>query len=599
MSPRSVTLTHHEMREHREPLDEVINAAKEELDYIWEPLSAAGFGASFSNTAGLILYYRSDREAGNFVESERSGTLWAEGVSGTNGVGTCVIERRPTQVFKNEHFFHDYSKLSCAAAPILSAEAEMIGVLNFTTGNPDIRRETFDLVGGLVVKSAERLSDHLFRHRFRDRTILMGRAANGVMLLALDEDRIIGANYAARQSLGWDGAIQPVSIASILGDRETTAPLAGGRPINLQIRDRSVSFDILEARPLLARRAGRPPLIEGRKAEPAAAAKPAKPSLPAVEDCLGSDPAHAPTLRLLRKISGSALPILILGETGVGKDTLARAIHRDGSRRDKSFVAFNCAAMPETLIDAELFGYAEGAFTGARRTGNRGRVAEADGGILFLDEIGDMPLALQTRLLRVLETGEVSPLGSGTTRHVDVQVIAATNQDLKARVAAGLFRQDLYYRIAGVVVLMPPLRQRPDASSIFDAVLAAVSGETPITLSEAARSALQAHDWPGNVRELKHVLHRAVHLCEDGVIQVGDLALDGPAAGTRPAAAEIPTSAPAATIQDAAAIAERALILETLRRLDGNVDAAAKTLNVSRATLYRKLRFHKLRPQRF
>ena len=590
--PRVATLTSHEMREHREPLDEVIHAAKEEFDYVWEPLSAASFGASFSNTAGLILYYRSDREAGNFVESERSGTLWAEGVSGTNGVGTCVMERRPTQVFKGEHFFHDYAHLSCAAAPVLSADSEMIGVLNFTTGNPDIQRETFDLVGGLAVKSAERLSNHLFRSRFRDRTILMGRAKSGVMLLALEEDRIIGANYAARQSLGWaDGALRPVGLASIPGGKAFAGALVG-RPIDLQMRDESVSFDVIESRPEILRKPSRPPVIEGRKAERSAPAGAL--GLPTVEDCLGSEPAQAPTLRLLRKISGSTLPILLLGETGVGKDTLARAIHRSGSRRDKSFVAFNCAAMPETLIDAELFGYADGAFTGARREGNRGRLVEADGGILFLDEIGDMPPVLQTRLLRVLESGEVSPLGSGKTRLVDIQVIAATNQDLTAKIAAGQFREDLYYRIAGVVVKMSPLRQRQDMPAIVDRVLASVRGDRPLALSGAAMAALRAHDWPGNVRELKHLLHRAVHLCEDSTIEVGDLLLGETKAGAESEAGAMD----AATVRGAAAVAERAVIAETLQRL-GNVDDAAKALNVSRATLYRKMRLHQIRQQRF
>ena len=171
----------------------------------------------------------------------------------------------------------------------------------------------------------------------------------------------------------------------------------------------------------------------------------------------------------LAKIAASGR-LGLLGETGVGKDTLARAFHEDSQRSSKPFVAFNCAAIPETLIDSELFGYATGAFTGARRNGSLGRLIEADGGTLFLDEIGDMPLALQTRLLRVLETGEVSPLGGGKTHHVDIQVIAATNQRLPELVRQGRFRQDLFYRLAGAVFTIPALRERSDIPQIVDSV---------------------------------------------------------------------------------------------------------------------------------
>ncbi len=218
--------------------------------------------------------------------------------------------------------------------------------------------------------------------------------------------------------------------------------------------------------------------------------------------------------------------MLILGETGTGKDTLARALHQEGGRAERAYVAFNCAAVPETLIDSELFGYGVGAFTGARREGSPGRLIEADGGTLFLDEIGDMPLVLQTRLLRVLESGEVSPLGSGKTRTIDVQIIAATNQNLKTRVAQGLFREDLYYRLAGVVIQLQPLRDREDFAQLARRMLDRVAGGEDVGLSDEALARLARHRWPGNARELKFVLQRAAQICEGGWIRPEDLMLD-------------------------------------------------------------------------
>jgi transcriptional regulator with PAS, ATPase and Fis domain len=291
--------------------------------------------------------------------------------------------------------------------------------------------------------------------------------------------------------------------------------------------------------------------------------------------------------RLLRNVSGS-LPLLLLGETGTGKDTLARALHNDGARSDKPFVAFNCAAVPESLIDSELFGYSAGAFTGAKRDGNTGRLREADGGTLFLDEIGDMPLALQTRLLRVLESGEVSPLGSGKAQHIDVNIIAATNHDLLKSVAERRFRQDLYFRLAGLVVEMQPLRERSDILEIAQALLSA-SG-SPAELGDDAIAALRRYSWPGNIRELRFVLLRAVHICEGKLIKAQDLCLP-PVAGQD--AGELPPPG-SGDPREPLRAAEKQMIQEMLAQHSSDVTKAARALNMGRATLYRKMRQHGL-----
>jgi transcriptional regulator of acetoin/glycerol metabolism len=592
------SLSRSELREHSEPLDEVLVLAREELDYVYAPLADASFGVSIANMTGLILSYRSPQDEG-YVSTEREGTLWAEGVTGTNGVGTCVLERRPTQVFQKEHFFRDFSFLSCAAAPLLSADAEMIGVLNFTSGNPALREDTFRLVSGLAIKTAERLSNQLFARRFQSRTILKARLGeDATLLIAVDDDQnILGANQAARLWMNWrDGAVKAQSMWSVFEVERPGERLQSG-PLLLQREGGTLAFEVRVAD--APRFVPAPAVSRDRQI-----AKPAPRDAthtPSVADCLGSDPRLARSLRVLTKVSGSKLPILLLGETGAGKDTLARAIHAEGSRKDRPFVAFNCAAVPETLIDSELFGYGAGAFTGARREGNAGRLVEADGGVLFLDEIGDMPLILQTRLLRVLESGEVSPLGAGKTRHIEVQVIAATNHDLRQRVAGGTFREDLFHRLAGVVIDVLPLRERSDMHEVVDAMIARVAGERDLRLTDGAMAALIAHSWPGNMRELKFVLQRAVQICDDDLITSEDLLLHSGLSGGTPTAITAPSFAAdrPSTAREAVASAERELIEESLARHRGEIDAAAAALNISRATLYRKLRQHGLRARNF
>ncbi|MFC7054173.1 sigma-54-dependent Fis family transcriptional regulator [Hansschlegelia quercus] len=584
-----MTLTGSELNQHREPFAEVLSFVEEEIYQVAEPLSAASFSVSFADMAGVILYYRSDRSLGNYHEVERAGTLWAEGVAGTNGVGTCVVERRPVQVFKDQHFFRDFAHLSCCAAPVMAPDGEMIGVLNFTTGNPDVSEGAFRLACGLVSKVAERLGNQLFRRQFRSNALLASFGASGSLLLAIDDEHnLVGANASARSWLQLsEGAFRQRKLWDFF-DGDGAAALAGeaGR-IRLRRNDEETEFSF-QGRPgaSVARAAAPKSLKPLKRADPVDLS-----AGPTVEACLGADPRMGGQLRLLRRVVGSRLPILVLGETGVGKDTLARALHREGDRRDKPFVAFNCAAVPESLIDSELFGYGSGAFTGARREGNPGRLADADGGTLFLDEIGDMPLALQTRLLRVLETGEVTPLGSGKPKQVDLQVIAATNHDVKTRIAEGAFRADLYHRLAAVVVTLPPLRERADAAALIRRLFMHARADRPLDLSSDALAALLSHPWPGNVRELRYVLQRAVLVADGPEVTVDDLMLD---AARGPAQQAGPQNETADTARGAVALAERRVIEEALVANEGDVTRSARALKISRATLYRKLRQHQL-----
>jgi transcriptional regulator with PAS, ATPase and Fis domain len=304
-------------------------------------------------------------------------------------------------------------------------------------------------------------------------------------------------------------------------------------------------------------------------------------------DIAGESPALLAALDTLRRIAGADCSVLVTGETGTGKELFARAIHRASPRAGRTFVALNCAAIPEALLEAELFGHARGAFTGAS-SARAGKFLSADGGTLFLDEIGDLPLAAQGKLLRVLEQRAVCPVGADTEIPVDVRVVAATHRDLAAMVAAGEFRADLYFRLCVVPVELPALRDRGlDLELLaegFARTLAARAGRPALTLANDARAALYAHSWPGNIRELAHVVERAVLLGGGDQITAADLRLRprGAAGGC----------AESLDLRTALEALEKRLIDEALVRAQGNRTEAAALLGLNRTTLVEKLRRH-------
>lgn len=281
---------------------------------------------------------------------------------------------------------------------------------------------------------------------------------------------------------------------------------------------------------------------------------------------------------------------LILGETGTGKELLAHAMHQQSDRADGPFVAVNVAAIPEALLEAEFFGVAPGAFTGADRKPRKGKFELAHGGTLFLDEIGDMPAALQAKLLRVLQEGEFEPLGSNTMRKVDVRIIAATSQPLEQRLEERSFRADLYYRIAVLTIHVPPLRERlDDVGLIAEALLETIPrprDQRGWVITPEAIELLRGHSWPGNVRELRNVLERSAAMAPSEIIDATLLAKSLPRAATTP------RTRVAGDLAERVAEAERGALLEALAAEDGSRSAAARRLGVSRSQLYEKLRKH-------
>ncbi|MCZ4312196.1 sigma 54-interacting transcriptional regulator [Comamonadaceae bacterium G21597-S1] len=304
---------------------------------------------------------------------------------------------------------------------------------------------------------------------------------------------------------------------------------------------------------------------------------------PSAEGLVGSSPAFNAALAAVQRVSASSLPVLLLGETGTGKELFARAVHEGSERARGPFVVVDCSGFSETLFESELFGYEKGAFTGANQR-KRGLAETADGGTLFLDEIGDVPLAMQVKLLRLIESGMFRRVGSVETQQANFRLVAATHKPLRQMVADGQFRQDLYYRISAFPIHLPALRERSsDIPVLVNSILQrSRDPHRPVRLHPAAMARLQACDWPGNIRELRNVIDRARLFADDGVIRAEHVVFDTPV--TRVAASTIPARAPAT------AAGHDVDLRELVGRFKGTRSELARHLGWSERTLYRRLK---------
>jgi len=592
-----VCLTSREVREEIEIYGENLSLAEAELESTLSMIEGGGYSAHIANRNGIIIAERQSKDSTYNCSLDRVGAVWSEEIGGTNGIGTSLRDLRPTTVYLTDHFYANLTGEACASAPFFDPYGEILGIVNLSTRNPGVPQLAHRVVFGVAQATADRLETAYFRNLFHDfHTLAVTADHLSSAIFAVDSDfRIVGATRSARRHFKIDdSAIGARSLWAIFEKVRGNPSLdqLAERPRELRHLETGAAVTVALRRPVSAKHT-----VPTQK-QPASKLSPRpKGGRRAITlaECAGSDPQMKRNIRILQKVSGTGLHLLLLGETGAGKDTLARALHIEGSRASGPYVAFNCSAVPESLIDSELFGYSAGAFTGASKDGNSGRIVEADKGTLFLDEIGDMPVHLQTRFLRFLETQEVMPLGGGKPRHVDVQIIAATHQDLQAKVAAGTFRQDLFYRLAGTVVTLPALRERTDLREIIANLLAMVSEGAPVPISDPAMRQLLSYSWPGNVRELRNVLTRAARLAEK-VIQPDDLMLTpaysashAPFSTLRdvPGRDEPPASVSSKQASD---IAVRDAIFAVIGRHGSDAIACSKALGISRATLYRKLR---------
>jgi transcriptional regulator of acetoin/glycerol metabolism len=537
-----------------------------EMRTLHEQIAGSNFLIAFATPEGLLLDIVADKSFADTPEAKniRPGTLWSEPLCGTNGIGTAAFLKRPVVVHGSEHYFPSFGSLTCAASPIFAPDGSLAGILDASSDCVSRQSHT----AALVCMAATQIENGLFRERHH-RDILIAFHNRGEYLHTLtagliavdDTGHILAANQAARILLHGLPTTPGRSFTDIFRTRFTSFMDEGRLRERQRLQDEvGSSFVATIEHPNVS------PMLRA-VVRPRVAPRPVPPT-----PFISVDPVVARIVRQTEAAAQRKMPILIRGETGTGKEQLARHAHA-ASGRSGSFVAVNCAALPESLIEAELFGYGEGAFTGARKGGSTGLVKEADGGTLFLDEIGDMPVTLQAVLLRFLDDWTVRPVG-GARRQVDVLLISATNADLSESIAKGRFRSDLMFRLNTLEVTLPPLAERSDFQAIAAHLLATID---PLrTLSPRLAEYLATCAWPGNIRELRNMLSRLTLQTEDSVIDVPEAAL---AAGPQIEAKR------SSILQDR----QRAQVLSTYAETGNNVSETARRLGVSRNTIYRAL----------
>ncbi|MFG1498540.1 sigma-54-dependent Fis family transcriptional regulator [Saccharospirillum sp. HFRX-1] len=563
-----------------------------------------------SNSACLIVLADNQGQVLNtwgsnrFHDSDRHGLLpgyqWREVGTGTNAIGTALATGQAVQVSRDEHFLRANRYMVGSASPIYDTHKKMIGVL-------DISSDAYlpqDHTLGMVKLMSLSVENQLIYAAFQREHFIVTFSANisgldshwSGMLVLDDSGKVISANRRAWAMLAQDLAL--LNIEQIFDCRFLElCHQPANTPLSLKAFGQYHTW--VRVQPPLA-----PPLkipdyrqaqAEQTPTEPKAASTPKPHRLPAdvvpFNELEHGDPVVRQVLLQLSKVIEKDIPVLIHGETGAGKEILVRSLHYHGSRRNKNLVAVNCASIPADLIESELFGYHKGAFTGASQEGAVGLIRRADGGTLFLDEIGEMPITMQARLLRVLQERVVTPLGSTETYPIDIRLVSATNRDLKQAVQQGTFRQDLYYRLAGLNVTIPPLRQRTDKAELINYATQRLQPGNPnqTRLSPAVLDLFLQHPWPGNMRQLSNVLKVASAMSDDGIIKAEHLPkdfyddLNTPPEYRQPQA---PDSNPADAIQTSQAEKIRTYYQQT----GGNISRTARLAGVSRNTVYKYLR---------
>lgn len=569
---------------------DLCDAARPVLEGLCDILRECGTLIMLSDHSGTILQLNGEtraRSAGEAINLATGG-CWNEEVIGTNAIGTAIATSAPVQIYASEHFCMDVKRWTCAAAPILDPLGRtLLGVVDVSGVKETFHGHTL----GLVMAAAKQIQGELARRDGVLHSRLLARAmddfrryGSDCLVLFDHRGRIVrtaGSVQAAREQYGVrlpfevGGHVPGLNLARPEIDRRHQRP-DWLRPEWLHpVKDVEGELGTLLVIPLGARPAATMPTLP--KAPPAESDP--------FADIIGSSESLESAKARARRIAPLDLPVLLLGETGAGKELFARAVHQAGTSPDGPFVAVNCGALTRELLASELFGYAEGAFTGARRGGLPGKFEQADGGTLFLDEIGEMPLDMQPHLLRVLQDGIVVRLGDTRQRKVAVRLIAATNRDLLADVAAGRFREDLFHRLCVVCLKLPALRERPgDIEAVIAHLnerLARKYGCPPKTVAAEVLQPLLCYHWPGNIRELQNVFEAMFALSD------GD-AIDPTLLPAHIVAGAIPVFAPAATAGRLDEM-EREAVRAAVEDANGNLSRAARTLGIARSTLYVKL----------
>jgi len=582
---------------------ELIRTSEPFIEQLYQCMKGSRFVCTLCDHEGYILKIVGDEDIinrvreGNFIV----GALTSENSIGPNGIGAVLIQDKPIQLFATEHYCISFHKYTCSGAPIHDHEGNIIGVLNMT--GPYLEANPHTL--GMVVAAAHAIENLLhLKAAFNECQIAESFQKTVISsipeaLIVVDQKGDINLiNKNAQKMLGLDpGVALGKHIRDVMGsnnesflnkvchnkcltDEEVRIYNDDGEfsdytltfnliltPLKHIIGKIIILNEIKRARTLVTK-------MTGAKAKIT------------FNDITGQNSDFQETIRLARIASQSTSNVLLLGESGTGKDVFAQAIHNNSERRNGPYVVINCAAIPRELIASELFGYDEGAFTGSKRGGNPGKFEIADGGTIFLDEIGEMPLELQTSLLRVIENKELMRIGGKRVRSINVRILAATNKDLVEDVSKGNFREDLYYRLNVFTIRLHPLRERRDDIPYlvdrFVKDICATMAKKITAVDDNVLQILMSYSWPGNVRELQNVLERAINIAPGDKLTANLLSEEVTRAPRKPQYAHDNYS-----LKDI----ERQMIENMIKSNVSKADIAKK-MNISRSTLYRKLELY-------
>ncbi len=596
-----------ELRERLQRRQLLMKIARPFLDNLYNFVKGSGFQVVLSDESGFLLEVLGDNE---IVSRTRHvhlcpGGDWSEASKGTNAIGTAIIERKPVQIYATEHYCQAHHFLTCSAAPIFDPEGVLLGTLDISGDYHVANAHTL----GMVVAAANAIENQLRLLSATDKLYMAYRYSN--ILLENMSDGLISINN--------NGIITEINAKA--GEMFAVNPaLVKGRHVSHINRDTTVlsvlsegaenptKETILEKMGKRIHSSASPLRDEGGQIIGAVAVfrelsrqltkRPAAlhPHRYTFDDIVGVSPGTTAAKEWAQVAAASPSTVLIKGESGTGKELFAQAIHNASPRKDCPFIAINSAALPENLIESELFGYQDGSFTGAKKGGQAGKFELADGGTIFLDEIGDMPLSVQAKLLRVIQEKKVARIGSSNERPVEFRIIAATHKDLYAEMQNGNFRQDLYYRLNVVEIKIPPLRERKEeipalTLHLVQKIASKFNWKVPEIQNEFIHD-LQQYDWPGNIRELENAIERAIiRAGENGAVTAEFLELPNrEPAREQIASPELPAPTENRPTVRSLKEVEKEMISESFSHFQGNIQRAAAKLGIGRNTFYRKMK---------
>jgi sigma-54 dependent transcriptional regulator, acetoin dehydrogenase operon transcriptional activator AcoR len=559
--------------------EDLVMAGKPVLPYLYRFLNGLNNIVLLCDFEGYVLDALGDPP---FISKAQQvhlspGANWREEVKGTNAIGTVLVEKIPLRVLGSEHYVRENHFLNCWASPIRDSAGQVVGVLDIS-GEAGIERGEERLVevvlmGARLIEQNLHLAELKRNFHFARQGIELAGEMMREGFIAIDNRGVISEiNQAGARLLGKKREdVLGRLAADVFGNKRWSF---NGQSLNIQMEENN-GYRI----------SSRLHKVTDNNGTAMGAVGVISPLPRVVEEAnwVGSSKITKQLFNRAWKAAQTKATVLVQGESGTGKEIVARHIHRCSPRSDKAFVAINCAAIPATLIESELFGYTDGAFTGARRGGQAGKFEIADGGTIFLDEIGDMPPNVQASLLRVLQEREVVRIGDNRARKVDVRFIAATNRDLAERVEQGLFRLDLFYRLKVVTIDVPPLRERKediyDLAPFFLRKACRAAGKAMMGLADEIFPAFLAYGWPGNIRELENCIESMVAMAEQSYLSADDL----------PPELKMYQGTSGESTESLLEAQTRQAIAQALSKTKGKIAPAARILGIGRTTLYRKM----------